>query len=115
MELTSKKAILHGFIAGDGSIDIRREKKIPTTKHYEIRFYPDHKVLSDLFISTFDEFQFKSHFNRFTSSVTLRDKYCSDPVSLMEVSFNKIGDHPDTSSLARINASVKLKISSPSK
>ena len=39
------KARLCGFLAGDGTVAIRRENKKSSSNHYEVNFYPDHKSL----------------------------------------------------------------------
>lgn len=36
------KAILCGFLAGDGSVEIRKDRKY---LHYEIRFYPEDRIM----------------------------------------------------------------------
>ena len=47
------KSKLFGFLAGDGSVLIRKEKKSKVTTHHDIAFYPDHDSLIDVFIHAF--------------------------------------------------------------
>ena len=48
------KSILCGFLAADGSVFIRTEKKTGKV-HYEIRFYPDDYKLVELFATSFEK------------------------------------------------------------
>lgn len=47
------KSRLLGFLAGDGSVSIRREKKKKTSVHHDISFYPDHHSMIGPFIEAF--------------------------------------------------------------
>ena len=47
------KARLLGFISGDGSISIIKEKKRPNAEHHDISFYPDHESMIPPFIEAF--------------------------------------------------------------
>lgn len=49
------KSILCGYLSGDGSLSIRREKSNPKKIHYDIGFYPDDKNMLSLFLTTFKE------------------------------------------------------------
>lgn len=42
--LTPEKASLHAYLCGDGNICIRKDK-LGNRKHYEIRFFPDDKLM----------------------------------------------------------------------
>lgn len=42
------KAAICGFLAGDGSVQIRKEKKFT---HYQIDFFPDDKIMLDTYLS----------------------------------------------------------------
>ena len=48
------KSRLCGFLVGDGSVFIRKEKKTGKV-HHELRFYPDNLVLAKIFLETFDK------------------------------------------------------------
>ncbi|NYZ79624.1 hypothetical protein H0N95_00040 [Candidatus Micrarchaeota archaeon] len=54
-KMNYKKAMIHGFLAGDGTVSIRREHRVPTTVHYDIFFYPDHIKLVDLYCAAFEQ------------------------------------------------------------
>ncbi|MBU2638419.1 MAG: hypothetical protein KJ955_05585 [Nanoarchaeota archaeon] len=52
------KARLLGYIAGDGSISIHKEKH--SKEHHTIRFYPDDKSMLDSFLFAFNKIYEKS-------------------------------------------------------
>ena len=47
------KSRLFGFLAGDGSVCIRKERKKKYSVHHDISFYPDHPSMIDSFIEAF--------------------------------------------------------------
>jgi len=47
------KARVHGYLCGDGSVSMRREKGRPGAIHADIRFYPDHESLIRPFTEAF--------------------------------------------------------------
>jgi len=47
------KARVHGYLCGDGSVSMRKEKGRPCSTHADIRFYPDHKSLIQPFVEAF--------------------------------------------------------------
>ncbi|MEK6968881.1 MAG: LAGLIDADG family homing endonuclease [Nanoarchaeota archaeon] len=46
-EATILKAILCGFLAGDGSVQVRKEK---SCYHYQLDFFPDDELMMDIYI-----------------------------------------------------------------
>lgn len=47
------KARVHGYLCGDGSVSMRKEKGRPGATHADIYFYPDHKSLIRPFTEAF--------------------------------------------------------------
>ena len=47
------KARIHGYLCGDGSVSMRKEKGRPGAVHADIRFYPDHESLIRPFMEAF--------------------------------------------------------------
>lgn len=47
------KARLMGFLAGDGTVGIRKENKRKNSTHHDIAFYPDHSSMIGPFIEAF--------------------------------------------------------------
>jgi hypothetical protein len=45
-------ARVHGWLSGDGRVEERQEKKEGNT-HYEVRFFPDHLTIAELFRANF--------------------------------------------------------------
>ena len=45
-------ARIHGYLCGDGSVSIRKERRTGKM-HHEIRFYPDHRSMAFSFINAF--------------------------------------------------------------
>jgi len=91
MDKTLHKARLMGFIAGDGNLDIRREKARPWVTHHDIRFYPD----DDKMLSCFKE-SFKTVYGKEISYVKEHEKYktarvCSKFACLDLTSITKFG------------------------
>jgi len=46
-------ARLCGYISGDGSLSVRKERN--GREHHDIRFYPDHESLISIFVNDFDK------------------------------------------------------------
>ena len=53
MEYKNLKDRLMGFLAGDGTVGIRKENKRKNATHHDIAFYPDHFSMIGPFIEAF--------------------------------------------------------------
>ena len=46
------KSMLCGFLAGDGSVQVRKEK---TFFHYQLDFYPDDNLMKDVYVEALEK------------------------------------------------------------
>ena len=51
------KAMLCGFLAGDGSVQVRREKSY---NHYQLDFFPDDELMKDVYIGALNKVYLKN-------------------------------------------------------